>query len=384
MTDFLLWATDVGLNRIAQVHTFSQLTVKLRFNRPSTFLLEGIPDSSDAATALDADGAGLVVYRDGRLLSAGPVTRIDHHFAADRDDVEVAGADDDWWLWRRLAYPDPANEPDSWGEAQDVRTGAAETVMYGFVDANLGPSALTARRFTHGPALTLGNDQGRGTSLTGRGRGNQLGALLRTLAAADGFGFRIARDDRTRTFQVYETNDRTGSVVFKPDLGNVESYQRTTLAPDGNTAVVGGTGQDAARIFAEVADGDSQGRWGRLEVLHDARDAADATELAVAGDAFLSQTVSTDNVKVQPRDTAAVAFLDDYTVGDKVTVQVDGLTVQQVIREVHVVFNADGGEQVTPVVGPADVVQVDDNPFVTVFDRLDDIAGRVANLERTE
>lgn len=357
-----------------QIDDFIKLEMVLRFNGVSTWTLDLPADGTDAAV-MDFDG-GLVVSRDGQTVMSGPVAARDRVWNAKTNALTLAGVDDTVWLARRLALPDPAGPPYD-TQAYDVRTGPAETVMHGFVDYNAGPSAKSERQV---PGLILAPDLGRGTSVTGRGRFHPLHELLPRLALAGGdLGFRIVQDGDQLLFEVYEPSDLTGTAKFSEGLGNLAELKYFERAPAGNYAYVAGGGEGTARVIVEGGDSGSIVRYGRHEMFVDQRQTEDVGELTQKRDETLDESAARTGLGITPIDTERLAYGIDYRLGDRVTAIVDGTSIADVLREVHIVLDGDG-VTVKPTIGTPG--QHDPRRVLNIFDRFDQLNQRVGQLER--
>lgn len=362
---------DESLRRTAELQDYVTLTVVLRFNAPSSWVLV-------TRTAEPLDVAGIVVVRNGVTLLSGPLTGQEQASQGGQVTRTLSGQDDTVWLRRTLALPVPTGPPYTAAEYDD-RTGPAETVLRGYVDSNLGPSAQAGRRL---PYLTLPADLGRGGQVRGRARFHVLLELLQELALAGGdLRFRIVQTGPGQlAFEVTEPVDRSGTALFSPELGNLAgyAYSRTDAAAD--YVIVGGQGEGTARAFVEGGAPTPSMRR-RSETFRDRRDSADPAVLAQARDEALAELTAKTELSITPVDTAAVAYGLDYQLGDRVTVEVDGVRIVDVVREVTLTVNAERGEQVVPVVGTPGA----SNPAVPDLFSTAALARqgrRVGNLER--
>ena len=354
---------------------YQSLSMVPRFNNPGSWELD--VDASSAAADLLTWGTGILVTLDGVSFFSGPVTKMGRKWTPSGDRRTVTGADDSIYLARRLAYPEaPALTTGT--SAYDARTGVASTVMRGYVDDNVGPSADATRAVS---GLTLeAADPLLGASVTGLGRFQPLDELLRELALAGGdLGFRVVQEGAALEFQVYDPADRTGTVIFSSALGTLSAYDYSEDGPSANWIVVGGAGDGAARAFSSGGDGASIARYDRIEAFVDKRDTGDTTQLAQARDEALTQNAEQTSLSATPVDTGAFRFGVDYGLGDRVTVMVDGVALQDVVREVHVKLDPTAGQSVIPVIGTPGTT----NPSVPrIFDRLSRLERAVRDLQR--
>lgn len=369
-----LFARNAALARTGQVDDFLSLQMPLRFNRVSTWML--VLDAGSPAVPLLGNTDGLVVERDGVTLLSGPVTSVERTSEAGRTTIVISGVDDTVWLERRLALPVPSGPPYT-AAAYDDKSGAAETVLRYFVDRNLGPSAIPARRL---PSLTLAADLGRGTSVRGRGRFHTLLELLQPLALAGGdLGFRIVQVDSALEFQVFQPADRTASAVFSEELGNLAGYNHQEQAPPADYVYVGGQGEGATREIAEGGDSADIDVYGRIEQFRDRRDIDTAATLEQALVEALAEVGPQTALSITPIDTDAVAFGREYGLGDRVTVMLEGDPIQDVVREVVLNVTADRGEELIPVIGTPGASSPSS---LRLFARQERLVRRISQQER--
>lgn len=365
---------DTDLVRLAEIEDFSYFSLVPRFNAVGAWELN--LNSRLAPAPLLTWGNGLLVTLDDAEFFSGPITGLKRTWSAAGENLTISGADDAVWLVRRLAYPEAPLLTTATDE-YDVRTGIASTVMRAFVDVNAGPSADSTRRV---PGLTLGADPLTGLSVTGRGRFQTLDELLRSLALAGGdLGYRIVQAAGALEFQVYAPADKTASVIFSAELGNLAAYEYQEQAPEANFVIVGGGGEGTARAFNAGGRSASIVRHGLYEAFRDRRDTDVAAELEQAREEELDEQAQKATLSAQPVETLAFEFGTDYGLGDRVTVVVDGEPVQDVVREVQIRLSADEGARVVPVVGtPGER----DLRTPKLFDRLRQTEKKVRDLER--
>ena len=86
----------------------------------------------------------------------------------------------------RLVYPVPGSPANAQtAQAYDSRSGAGETIIKAWVDANAGPGAITIRE-TGG--LRIETDAGQGATIKGSDRMDNLLTFIQPLAASAGVG----------------------------------------------------------------------------------------------------------------------------------------------------------------------------------------------------
>lgn len=360
---------DAGV-RVAELDTFESATLIPRFNAVGDWQV--VAPATEAAQLLTTPKYGLEFVRDGEVILSGPVTTRTREFGVGVDGYTFQGKDDQVWLSRRKASPEPATAAAPYDDsAYDVRTGAASTVIRAYVNVNAGPGAVTARQVD---GLAVPAVAAFGSTVTGRARWQTLIDLLAELATAGGVGFRT----RQLTFDVYQPTDLSAAVKFSTALGNLAGFSYSDAAPEVNHVYVAGGGEGTARVIRELTDTTSVTEWGRVEEFRDRRDTTDTAELDQAGQAMLTESATKRGFSLAPIETASVRFGATYNLGDQVTVIVDGVPVVDVVREVRIDLNADG-ETVAPTVGDPDA----DPSRPSIFAAHKRMERRVRNLERS-
>lgn len=378
MVEYTLALRDASLTRVALLDDFAGLSVVLRFNDAGTF------DVTVPATVagLLTDGAGLIVERDGAPLLSGTIDATHRTWARDADHLILSGVDDTGLLARRVTLPVPLAAPVAAGttysaSVADVRTGVAETVMRGYVDANAGPGARSDRVVA---GLRLAADLGRGESGTWRARFAPLDDKLREVAlGGGGLGFRVvqATDANAVEFQVYVTADKTASAVFSPEYGNLSGYDYRQSAPKATYIYVLGQGEGTARTIVEGGDSAARVRWGQREDAIDARGTPTTDELRLRLAKELGEKAADAALTVKPVDLAGLAFGVDYGLGDRVTVMVDGVAVSEVVREVKITLD-EQGETVQPALLTPGAVS---DPVERLYTAIRALGARLSRLE---
>lgn len=378
VVEYTLALRDASLSRVMLLDDFVELSVVLRFNDAGAFDVT-VPAS---VVGLLTDGAGLIVERDGAPLLSGTIDATQRTWARDADHLILSGSDDTGLLARRVTLPVPLAVPVPAGttysaSVADVRTGVAETVMRGYVDANAGPGARSDRMVA---GLRLAPDLGRGASGTWRARFEALDDKLREVALGGGdLGFRVvqATDANAVEFQVYATADKTASAVFSPNYGNLRSYEYRQGAPKATYLYVLGQGEGTARTIVEGGDSAARVRWGQREEVVDARGTPTTEELRLRLSKDLGELAANASLTVNPVDLAGMAFGLDYGLGDRVTVMVDGVAVSEVVREVKITLDKQG-ETVQPALLTPGAVS---DPVERLYTAIRALGTRLSRLE---
>lgn len=350
-----VYARDPQLNRVGQIDDFSKLEMVQKFNDVGTWVLE-MDGRAPLAALLTTPGYGIEVVRHdaGTVTSVlgGPMRLRQKSLKADSSRLLLGGYDDNVWLRRRWAAPQPTTAAPPYSvQAYDVRTGTCSTILRQYVDLNAGPSALAVRRV---PGLALAADPGAGSSVTGRARWQILIDLLRELAlAGGGLGFAVTPSSSTPgqiDFRVYSPADKTDTVRFSRELGTLAEADYESAAAAVSFVAVGGSGEGTARAVVERPNSDEVGTWGRIESFVDRRDTNDLVELGQAADEALADGVGETRLSLVPVDVVGQQYLTHYTLGDRVTAVIDGEVIQEVVREVRISLGPDG-PTTNPTVG---------------------------------
>lgn len=347
-SDLLVEVRDKTLTRVAQIRP-SDLDLKatVRDCAPGEWTLR-LPAEHPSVAALIAPGAGIVVTGPTGVLFSGPTSL--PQIEADLTDPDgiatITGTTDDVLLWNRLAYPSPTvADVSAQTAAYDVRTGAAETVMRAYVDANLGPSAPTSRKIA---LLDLAADLGRGLQVTKSARFDVLGDLLAEIATVASLRFRVVQSGTRLVFEVLPITDRRLTVRFDLRNGTLSSTAISQSPPSVTRAIVAGQGEGVFRTILERTTTDAAaaetayGAWGRVESFVDQRNTDDTTELQQAGDKILADAAGATSASAVPSDDLSLLFAVDWNVGDAVSAVIDGTENVTTVSAATILVNASG------------------------------------------
>lgn len=354
---------------------FASLEAVLRFNAVGSWVMT-LDGRSPLVQQMTLPGWGIeVVNDDGVTVMSGPVDKVNRERDERSNVLTFYGSDDNTYLAERQVHPEPATAAPPYSTNEhDVRTGKCSTVLRAYVNANLGPTALGPRKVT---GMGIDSDPLVGDTITGRGRWQNLLEFLQGLALeGGGLGFRVKQVSNALRFQVYMPVDRSATVQFSVDKGNLASYSYSTSRSTANYVYAGGGGEGTARTIQEGQDPFEITQWRRIEMFADRRDTTDPAELTQEITKQLLEGKGEAAVSVVPIDLEGSAFLQDYDLGDTVSAIVDG-TVTDVIREVKVSLTPEGPQRVIPSIGTPGYRDV-----LKLFRALQRLNGRVANLER--
>jgi len=384
-----IYIRDRNLQRIGAVTQYSQLKLNMKYNDVGGWVLD-MPDNDESGADLlktvRAQGGGLggiIVERNGQVIFSGPIhgleamaNYLDNKTA---ENVSFWGTDDTGLLLSRLAMPPRPSDGQygafaGTGAGYDVITDVAETVLIHLIKKNCTTETLSARVIN---GLTTAIDQGRGDTITIRSRYHNLVEKLQEAAIASGLGFRVLQQQAgSMEFQVYESTDKTETVIFSRGLGNLASYRYKVEKPETNFVIVGGGGEGTLRDFRYSGDESSRNLYGTWELFKDQRHTTDATELNQALYTELEEKTESTELEIQPLNIQPTRFMTDYELGDTATVVIKGERIEDIIRAVKITLTKDQGEVIQPTIGTPGV-----GTAFRLFDPYRNLEARIGNLE---
>lgn len=384
MTEWKVYLRDNTYLPQGEIDDYEGITFTTVFNDVGTWKLT-LDARSPLVGQLATPNWGIFITRDGQQAFSGIWVTGRFVWELDHWNVEFNGVTDDVWLVSRLVSPSPTESSAPYTvQASDVRTGVASTVVQTYVDVNLGPGAVPSRRKT---AFTLAPDPNVGFTVKGEARwDSDLLAFIQPLATTGGIGFRVVQVGAGIQFQTYWPGDKSATVKYSVDLGNLESYEFTRERPKGNYFFVGASGTGTSRIVKEFADSPAVATWERIEgQLVNVSSTSDTTVITQAGNDAIAQNSEQVSLAFSPIEIPDMQYLVHYNVGDKISAQLtgplptpygsDGLVVD-VVRQVEVSLQRDT-QTITPSFGTPSRDQV--SRLVKAFQQAN---VRLNNLER--
>jgi len=383
ISELTIEVRDPNLNRVGQLLPTDLVgaTFVSRFNNVGSWELT-IPNGSALGELIRTPGYGIIVSGPGGVIISGPTLSAELNQTTEdpQGTWTITGADDSLFLAERLAYPTPSTaDVTAQTTPRDTRTGPAETVIKGYVDANIGPSAPSSRKIT---SLTIEPDQGRGTQTFATARFRNLQELLYGIASPANIGYTIEQQLDQLVFRVYQPRDLTA--LIRMDIANdqLSSADYSYASPRTTRAIVGGQGEAEDRIFIESASSESttaESLWNRrIETFIDARGSEEIDQLNQSADEELAENGKTQvNISVSPTDDNNMRYGLDWGLGDLVTIVVDEIEAQSVVTEVGISIQEDGVRVGATVGSP---VSLDfESKLIAKSDNQDQ---RISNLER--
>lgn len=320
--EYEIYLLDQSGALVAQL-PFGELRLTLCYNAPGCGQVSLA--TSSLPIGLTPDGLANTYYRafvrrNGNVLMSGVLVEVRREWSSERDELSLIIKDDLSLLAERLIVPVPSGPPYSTA-SHHVISGPVEDVIYNYLAYHAGDLAREERRI---PGLIQAPSLGRGPTVTVRARFIPLLDMLQRLADIGGLGFRM----QNLYFEIYAPT--ASSVVYSDQAGTLISFARTVRRPSGVYCYVCGAGEGEYRIVVERA-GDIA-RWGRIECWYDQRNLADAGELAISGDAYLSAAARA----AETIQWEAEASLDEIGLGQIVNIEFGGRMYADVVRQIDV------------------------------------------------
>lgn len=342
--EYNVYLRDKNFNIVGVFTRLMSLDLNLLFNQPSNWILKIHHD--DPVYQYITKKSGIIVERDGEVILSGFIRGISNIWNQKDYSVQLSGSDDTVLLARRLCYCDVTGPPYS-AQAYDIRTGALETIIKQLVYYNAGMGATPERRLN---GLTIEPDYGRGSTVTARSR---FAGLLETIATLtnEELGFRI----RNMQFEMYDIVDKTATVMFSAEAGNLSSFEYVESDPIANYVIAAGAGDGTARAFEEDGDDDSILDYGRIEKLIDVRDTSTAAEMQEKIAKELETDAYTYQISIQPIELDGHKYMVDYTLGDKVLFTMDETrNFEAIIKAIRISTNG-RTEAIVPTIAVGDI-----------------------------
>lgn len=295
-------------------------------------------------------GWGIQVFDQfhNQLLS-GPATSIKVSTSADSKTrtLNISGLSDDVFLMDSLVIPNPEEGAEANADLWKA-SGAAETVMRKLVNEQIGPGAPDDYRVEPLRVLT---DQKRGKNVSLSERFTNILEVLQEQATAGELLFTARQNGREIEFQVSESRDLTRAVRLTRRNGAVGAYDSERSAPDATETIIGGVGSGSTRKLWRVAN--PVGDWGRrVTTFVDRQSTSDSNELQQAAETELENKGEKASVTFEAHETKRLKYGRDFLVGDKITVDLDGSKIQDILQIVEMSWDSTGRKlnmQVGPV-----------------------------------
>ncbi|WP_037872702.1 siphovirus ReqiPepy6 Gp37-like family protein [Streptomyces sp. PsTaAH-124] len=273
---------DKNLNRVGEIDQWISLDFTVRFCQAGIWQLL-VKDQTPQA-ALIQKGGGIVIWQDGapEPLLSGQVDTFQKYWTTQQHtgpgSVYIAGKCHNQLAYNRLAFTSTGRTVSRQylGPTSRNVSGPAGALIWNELNASLGPGAVTDRRI---PRLNVGSSVSIGDTVTDSLRYEVIGDKLEqwTSDKGNGYatGYRMLYNPQTQAvdLKVYKPRDRSKTVRFSTDLGNLREYVYTLNAPQVTRAIVACQGEGKDRYVWQKVDTASEAEWGiSVESFVDRRD----------------------------------------------------------------------------------------------------------------
>ena len=386
MAQYEIYKRTTAGKRGTLIEEYTTFEAVLRFNEVGKWSLS----SRGSSLCPFSENEGIIVYRNGVVLLSGYITNITEE--ADESYPEsalitwnVEGLEDTGMLQRRIIYPDPVNLTFTTADFHTITDYAGNAILT-YIDKHAGSGAHVDRKV---PNLVIDALSNLGNSATYKGRFEVLWDFIIAIANTSDLGVRIVWDGSTGNAeaQVYEPSDKSTTVIFSRDFGNLKGWKRKRTAPSGNVIIAGGEGEGVDRLMSVVSDSASITKWGRIEQFLDSgvsteqddEDPRTPTQMNEdEATAKLTDSAATDGYELNIIDVDRMQYKTDWDLGDKVSIRIGNTSFTQNIKEVKITY-AGTIEKITPSVGT-----IDKGNLATIFTALQETEARVTALEAKE
>lgn len=319
------------------------LTVPLKHKRTDALFTPGQRCTIDYLTGKDrSDDASWLRIMSGKLYSKNIAAA--NVPAAGK--LVGFGVESDWRVMESLlGWAVPGSAIGSQGAAAyDVRTGDAETVLKGYLGANVGRLPYS---------VTMATNAHRGSTVFGSIRFQKLSEMLPPIALAGGVGMTFDQVGSGIVADVYVPTDRTAR-VFTEESGALLSWALATTGPSATAAIVATDGEGTLRHFALAQDTALRDEWGEyVEAFVDARDLVNTqtSEIAQRAAHALADGAPQAGWSVTLAETDVVRYGKNLFVGDRIAVQITPkIALSDILSECTLTWGVTG-LTVSPLVG---------------------------------
>ncbi|MEU1881895.1 hypothetical protein ABZ470_31735 [Streptosporangium sp. NPDC020072] len=256
MPKFVIEVRDPQYRRVGLIEQYTRFEAIIRYCDIGSWALT--IDAGLQEAGLLVEGGGIIAWTQGlnQPLFSGPLKGVQREWNESNPGglITFTGKTDELWLHERVIYPLPTSPIGSQTRDRDSGTMNVAGALSYFVRYNLGPQALPDR--IH-PYLTVA-DVDYGPSISVSARFDVLGEYLKKIAESSGFGFRVIQEDEGIQFEIFQPTDRSASVVFSPETGNLADYKYTVTAPEATRIIVGAQGEGRSRYLKIYSGGAGQ------------------------------------------------------------------------------------------------------------------------------
>lgn len=441
--DYRVLVRDVNLKFIWESMDFISLQYHLRMNARGKWVLT-LPMESESVKHLlgllvpgNNGVGGIYVERNGKYLFSGPLLDYEYSFDSDGELIHFIGADEMDFIERTLALAHPRkfqspymknadgyhtdHTPNSLRVDPNSVAQRSSEVFYHIYCLNVGQSADSSRRipqvyikWTKGTENDVGhwrypvgdlNRYPRPSPVITRG--DPMMDVLQSITSysestvynpdgsiwmyPDPFlitgqmkyepGLGSTFNGWWIVFEAKRVEDKTNTIIFSKDQGNVLRLRRTKAAPEANIIQMGGSGEGANRVFAHAADESSRPIYGSREAFREftgyersSTDPDHKEELEALKPHLydeLNRAQSQITIEAEVVDVEGMEYHTGWFVGDKVRVETPISKDDVIVREVEGTVTEEG-EQIRAAFSttPAPLHFLKEGKIMSLHDRM--------------
>lgn len=323
---------------------------------------------------LTAPGARVTIDLDDEQVLSGPIRPVTGTGPRREGVMTLSVEDDSRILWNLFGYTTPGSPADTQPNKEDARTGSAETVVKGYVSANLG---------RWGRPIIVAPNLGRGGHIDTGIRMLPLADKLLPLLKQARLGFTVRQVGKGLVFDCYEP--QMFPLNLTEDSGVVAAYTFSRTPPAATRAIITTLNAGTSREFKLYVDAAREAEWGDvIEISVDGGDEQNTDKLIAIGKAAVDAAGPKYGYSVTLDETSIFHYGGDgIHVGDEVAIEVDaGLPpLTEVVREAELLWdttedNESAGYTARFTVGE----EPEDDPDAMTADILDQLARGIREL----
>lgn len=387
--EYFIFVRDKDLKIKEIVDVYKRLELIQRYNKVGAWRLELDFNTPAAQAFINAFGevdenqfhvnqgkSGILVRRNGSTFFSGPLRYIQERWTKDGHILIIGGPDDLTFADKKNILPSPYDNQTSYTSADVYFSGSAEYCIKQLVDTQLKQSGSRALDFV---TVVANQDRGYGTTQSRTRFDNLLKEVQRIAGFSETqgipLGFSMIQSGTSINFDCYLPPDKSASVIFSPDIGNVREYEYNQEAPEASYVLAGDGGTGIDRNFAHA--GLNFRIYGRIETFYDAGIAQTTQELTDEVYKALADYGEKTELRFIPIELPGFEFQTNWSRGDKISFRLRGQDVKDIVREVHITITPEEGEIIVPSVGNL----VAGSKRFRLYDRVYEIDRRLRSQE---
>jgi len=230
-----------------------------------------------------------------------------------------------------------------------TQAGKIETAFKEVVKDCVGTDAVANRQFASFDIIAT---SARGADYTFLCRNVPMTVEFDKAAVSTGIGYKVYLDvaDSKRKFDVIVGTDRSASVILSDKLGHIKSGTLVDDEVNKKTLVhVAGQGKGKNRVIRLVFDTSEPTGDDRIEALLDAREISATADLDAKGAEFLIENSASRSIELISSAQSGRVYNIDYFLGDTITLEGFGLSVEVIVTGASLCVDADKDEFVISI-----------------------------------